>query len=155
MKKILRTLLLIIALPFVYLSVVIIIATLTRYKPAPVEQISKFDEGLTISDSNIYSVLIWNVGYAGLGAEMDFFYDGGTQVRDSEDNVRRNLYKITEFLQANDTIDFILLQEVDENSKRSYRINIVEHINEALASHFPFFVFNGINPPFKEPIPMV
>lgn len=125
-----------------YFGYVFVGAMLTKYKPAAIEQISQIDGDFAIDTANSYSVLIWNIGYGGLGSEMDFFYDGGKQVRDSEDNVRRNIYKITQFLVANDSIDFILLQEVDDKSKRSYGINLIEHFNFALSEHFPFFAYN-------------
>ena len=32
-----------------------------------------------------FSIISWNLGYNGLGKEMDFFYDGGKQVRASEE----------------------------------------------------------------------
>ncbi len=35
--------------------------------------------------------MIWNIGYCGLDASMDFFYDGGEQVRPSEEKVKENL----------------------------------------------------------------
>lgn len=142
MNKLARFLVVPIALPIIYFLVVIVIASIAGYKPRAVEQISKFEDDFFLNDTSVYSVLIWNIGYGGLGAEMDFFYDGGKSVRDSENNVRRNIYKITEFLQANDSVDFMLLQEVDLKSKRSYRIDQVDHFNLALAGHFPFFVNN-------------
>lgn len=156
MKIVIKSIVGAVLLFVVYFLSVIIIASITKYKPEEVEQISKIDGDFYLNDSTVYSALIWNIGYCGLGAEMDFFYDGGAQVRDSEDNVMRNIYKITEFLKANDTIDFILLQEVDEKSKRSYKANIVEHLNITLAEHFPFFTYNykvGYVPiPVKKPL---
>lgn len=142
MKKILKYSTIVICLPVVYIALAIVYGTITRYKPDPIETISEIGDGFYINDSSIYSALIWNIGYAGLGANMDFFYDGGTKVRDNKDNTQRNLFFITEFLQQNDSIDFILLQEVDEKSKRSYHLNMVEHLNLALPEHFPFFAYN-------------
>ena len=142
MKKILKYIILIILIPITYLAVVILYGTITKYRPLPEETISQIGDGFYINDSVAYSALIWNIGYAGLGANMDFFYDGGYSVRDSEDNTRKNIYFITQFLQQNDSIDFILLQEVDEDSRRSYRLNMVDHLNMALPGHFPFFAPN-------------
>lgn len=156
MKVIIRIVVSAVLLFVVYFLTVIIVATISKYRPDEVEQISIIDEDFYLNDSTVYSALIWNIGYGGLGAEMDFFYDGGVQVRDSEDNVRRNIYKVTEFLKSNDTIDFIMLQEVDEKSKRSYKLNVVEHLNVTLAEHFPFFAYNykvGYVPiPIKKPL---
>lgn len=75
------------------------------------------EEGLRIN------LLNWNIGYCGLDASMDFFYDGGKQVRPSRENVMGNLNYVEEYLQKADSIDIFLLQEVDFSSKRSYKIN--------------------------------
>jgi len=42
----------------------------------------------------------------------------------------------------NDTIDFILLQEIDRDSKRSYRTDQFERLSEKLSGHHPFFAIN-------------
>lgn len=132
----------IIALIACYFIIVFAVGTITDYKPIEKEIISDFGDKIYIEDSTVYSALIWNIGYAGLGANMDFFYDGGQQVRDTELNVHKNLNSIAGFLQMNDTVDFILLQEVDEYSKRAYGLNMVDHINMSLPEHLPFFAYN-------------
>ena len=40
------------------------------------------------------TVVSWNIGYAGLGDNMDFFYDGGRRVRDSRARTAQNLQEI-------------------------------------------------------------
>lgn len=142
MKKIIRTILIVIGIPLIYLIAVILYGTITDFKPVEKETISKMEDKFTISDTTLYSILIYNIGYCGLGAEMDFFYDGGTKVRDTEDNTRRNLYNITSWLRENNFIDFIMLQEVDFKARRSYKINQIENFNLSLADYFPFFAIN-------------
>lgn len=156
MKKFIKTLLYIIfALLFIFL-IFLTYSTITRYKPAGIIELSSFKEMERLDTNKSYTALIWNIGYCGLGQEADFFYDGGKNVRDIEDNVRRNLYKISEFLQSNDTIDFILLQEVDINSSRSYHINQVEHFNKLMKDHLPYFAYNYsvkfVPVPFNKPL---
>jgi endonuclease/exonuclease/phosphatase family metal-dependent hydrolase len=121
---------------------VIIAGSITNYRPEKKETISSMESKFTVSDTTTFSALIWNVGYAGLGEEMDFFYDGGKSVRDTEENTRRNFQMIKKFLSWNEHVNFILLQEVDEKSKRSFNINQVEDINFLMAGHFPFFAPN-------------
>ncbi len=156
MKRLLHWFLILISVPAIYVVGVLLIGTLTDFNPKETEIISKIDQDYIIPDSTIYTIMIWNIGYAGLGSNMDFFYDGGERVRDSEDNVRRNLYYITDLLQKNDSLDFIMLQEVDVDSKRSYGINMVEHFNNAMPEFFPFFATNYkvkfIPLPFTEPL---
>ena len=65
----------------------------------------------------------FNIGYGGLGAESDFFMDGGSQVQPlSQALVEKNLAGITALLEEADA-DIYLLQEVDADAKRSYGID--------------------------------
>ncbi|MBN1117747.1 MAG: endonuclease/exonuclease/phosphatase family protein [Bacteroidales bacterium] len=143
MKNIFRIFLVIVLIPVSYLVIIILFGTITNYKPEPIENISRIEGDFYLEDTGkVYTAAIWNIGYAGLGANMDFFYDGGEKVRDTKENVRTNLNYITQWVRIIDTIDFILLQEVDEKSKRSYRMNQLEEINLSMAQHFPFFAYN-------------
>ena len=117
----------------------LILSTLLDYHPAPTEIIHDSKTPAVISDSSKLDVLIWNIGYCGLGAEMDFFYDGGEQVRSSKSSVKENLQHIRGFIQSNDTVDFILLQEVDKNSKRSYGINEYDSIASVFENWHNFY----------------
>ncbi len=152
MKRKLRFVALLVLMPVLYLGIIIIIGTITNYRPPKSEIISSLDSKFTISDTATYTALIWNIGYAGLGAGMDFFYDGGKQVRDSKDNTYRNFQMIKKFLDREGVVDFIMMQEVDRKSKRSYKINQVEEINVLMAGHFPFFATNYKS--FFVPLPL-
>jgi endonuclease/exonuclease/phosphatase family metal-dependent hydrolase len=120
----------------------LLISTIIEFRPPEQKLIASPATTDTLSDTTIFSALIWNIGYAGLGANMDFFYDGGKEVRDTRENVSRNLNAIASFLGSNDTIDFILLQEIDLASKRSYRMNQAAEIGLVLG-RIPDFI--GIN----------
>jgi endonuclease/exonuclease/phosphatase family metal-dependent hydrolase len=87
-----------------------------------------------------------------LDKDMDFFYDGGTRSITPEINCRENISRINEFLAKNDTIDFIYIQEIDKDSKRSYRINEYENLSKKLPGYSPFFAVN-YNVPFV-PLPL-
>jgi endonuclease/exonuclease/phosphatase family metal-dependent hydrolase len=152
MNKKLRLVFLLVLIPVLYLGIVIIIGTITNYRPPETEVISSLDSKFIISDTATYTALIWNIGYAGLGAGMDFFYDGGKRVRDSKDNTYRNFQMIKKILDGEGQVDFIMLQEVDKKSKRSYEINEVEEINVLMAEHFPFFASNYKS--FFVPLPL-
>jgi len=89
-----------------------------------------------------YSIITWNIGYSGLGAEMDFFYDGGKGVRPGYAEYQKYLDGITGFLAANNSVDVMLLQEVDRNSKRSYHHNQVHHIMDTLKNYNAVFAKN-------------
>lgn len=117
--------------------------TFTDYKPDITEVI--VDKGVySIQDlqQDTFSIMNWNIGYAGLGAEMDFFYDGGTGVRPTEELSQKYLVDILDFIQANDTVDFWMLQEVDVDAKRSYYVNQVDKVVEARDGSYGVFARN-------------
>jgi len=142
-KKITKIILIILALPIVLFVIFLLYATLADYNPK--EEIvvyeSKESDGLK-SDMEI-NIMTWNIGYCGLGADMDFFYDGGEQVRTSEENTQKNLEAVKLFLkEESKNIDFFLIQEVDIKAKRSYKIDQHEEIKKTLSDYKVFF---GIN----------
>jgi len=100
--------------------------TLTDYKPQAIETITLKGIGKDIDTNFTFSFLSWNIGYAALGKEMDFFYDGGKNVRPPKNNYIKYRNGIKNSLSLYDSIDFILLQEVDANAKRSYYENQVD-----------------------------
>lgn len=116
---------LILALAF---GIFLFYATITDYQPAKAELIYKNDHPDLLEDSLTLDIMTWNIGYAGLSKEMDFFYDGGKQVRPPRKKVEENLNAILDELRNSDSMQFILLQEVDIRSKRTYRINEVDSL---------------------------
>jgi endonuclease/exonuclease/phosphatase family metal-dependent hydrolase len=141
-KKILKflfILLLVIVLGFIGL---IVYALITDYKPKEAEIISLSEKPSILKDSLRITLLTWNIGYAGLDKDMDFFFDGGTKVITPENKCLENLKEIGKFLKINDSIDFILLQEVDKGSKRSYYQNEYDTLLNKLNNHFPSFAKN-------------
>lgn len=123
MKKILKIifgLVCILVLAFISL---IAYASLSDFKPNPTDVVFEKAEAKAISAQKTYKLLIWNIGYGGLGRDMDFFYDGGKQVRPAKKIVVKNISAIETFLAKQNDIDFFLLQEVDQKSKRSYANN--------------------------------
>jgi len=144
LKKILKAVLIIIAVLVLGFIGLILYAVISDYKPEEKELISQSDNPSVLDDSLTLSLLTWNIGYAGLDKDMDFFYDGGTKVITPEKNCLENISGISDFLLQNDTIDFILLQEVDRDSKRSYRIDQYEKIDSSLSDHKSFFAKNYV-----------
>lgn len=138
-----------IALVFlVYITGCLLHGSLTDYSPSGVEDMvihQQSSKGV-IADSTL-TFLTWNIGYSGLGKESDFFYNGGgfflsgnKMVRPPEDLVQKNTRGIiATVLQKAKTTNFILLQEVDYHSKRSYYTN---H-QEILTSQLPKFAYTS------------
>ena len=107
------------------------------------------ESGKIIPDT--LKIVTWNIGYGGLGDDMDFFYDGGTRMRCSEERTRENLAAIVCELKSMDA-DIYLLQEVDEASRRSYMINELELLREAFPDYCLYFAYNYKS--FFVPIPL-
>jgi hypothetical protein len=143
MCRYLKIFIVILLIPLVVLAFLIIYASITDYHPEKPELLQNTGNTPdTISDSTVVNLLIWNIGCCGLDRGMDFFYDGGTKVRTTENQLESNFSAINHFVLENDSVDFILLQEVDIKSHRSYRINQVQRFTEALADNHSFYVKN-------------
>ncbi len=108
-------------------------------------------ENDTVQIADNLKIVTWNIGYGGLGSNMDFFYDGGTQIRDTEARTMRNLGGILAEMKAMDA-DIYLLQEVDECSRRTYRINELAMLQAAFPEYHLYFACNYRS--FFVPIPL-
>ncbi len=162
-KKIFKWIGILIGLFLLYVIVSIIHGTLTDYQPEEVVVIEPDMSAIetTIGDSSL-TFITWNVGYGGLGAESEFFYDNGgfftskgKMVTAPKPNVEKNIKGANQFLKENNDTDFILLQEVDVNSKRSYYINqhneYIQSLEGYAASFAPNFDVKRIPIPVLEP----
>ncbi len=97
--------------------------TVREYKPAPVEDldIAAF-ANQTIAPGDSLTVLSQNTGYAGLGADSDFFMDGGADVAPTREQMETNLAGLSGQL-TGQKADVYFLQEVDTDSSRTYGVN--------------------------------
>jgi endonuclease/exonuclease/phosphatase family metal-dependent hydrolase len=141
-KKILKGIIILIISLWIVFFGIIIYAVITDYKPDEKIVIAQNGSYSTIKDSAAISVLTWNIGYAGLDKGMDFFYDGGTQVRTPKGIFTNNFSAISDFLKENDSIDFFFLQEVDRNSRRSYHMDEQQQLEEKLEPGSAQFAIN-------------
>ncbi|MFA8450284.1 MAG: endonuclease/exonuclease/phosphatase family protein [Bacteroidales bacterium] len=146
MYKLLKFLLGIIVFIIVIFVVGIAYLTLTRYNPDSVEPLEVHNnKGQNNNAPDTLSLISWNLGYAGLGSEMDFFYEGGEQVRPSYFFFNKYILGIKETLDSlanKDNPDFIFLQEIDRESHRSYFFNQVKEVNKALPQYSYSFATN-------------
>lgn len=141
MKKIIKYILILILIPFISGAIFILYSTLRDFNPKEKIVLKAEDISHSVSDST-FSLLSWNIGYAGLGENMDFFYDGGEGVRCSKAETQNNFQQIQNFLKAHKKTDFIALQEVDLHSKRSYYINQKDSLTDFLAHLYPTYAEN-------------
>lgn len=122
-----------------------------EWRPAPIEIVyptpssSGPEQADTMAVGDTLKIVSWNIGYAGLGDDMDFFYDGGTRTRTSQTRTRENLNGIISFLKQHSDADFILLQEVDFDSRRSYGIDEYDTIRQELPTFYGWWGLNYVS----------
>ena len=93
-------------------------------------------------NSESVKILTMNVGYAGLGYEEDFFLDGGKGVNPkSKEYVEKNLAGLSGILKDADA-DIAMIQEVDENSYRTFWINQWDEYQKAMDGYESYFAYN-------------
>ena len=110
--------------PILYLFIVITVGTITDFSPSELQTIApdiRASQTIQQTDKDTFNVLLWNIGYCGLGQNSDFFYDGGNDVRPNPNNYDAYWNGVYSYVAKHrDALDFILLQEVDRDSRRSY-----------------------------------
>jgi len=136
-----------------------IISFVVEHRPEPVEPVTEYfgsdgcDNPSALPDT--LRIVSWNIGYAGLGDNMDFCVDGGQMVRDSKERSDSNLVGIIERLRSFDA-DVMILQEVDKKAHRTYGVDQIKEIAGAfpgyLAYYAPNFKVWFVPSPLKEPI---
>ena len=131
MKKPLKIILIILAVLVGLVAALLIWLTATQLNVKTETAVVTHGENSTASfaPGDSVSILTWNVGYAGLGEESDFFMDGGKQVRaPSKAIVEKNMGGIVSTVKELDA-DFTFLQEiVVDPSIRSYGIEEAERM---------------------------
>ncbi|MCJ8015176.1 endonuclease/exonuclease/phosphatase family protein [Paenibacillus sp. KQZ6P-2] len=110
--------------------------TLNDYKPAPTEPIAiESNQDRVLKKGESFTLTTFNIGYAGLDKNQDFFMDGGTHSRSSsKKQTLANLKGIQSFLSSRHS-DMYFLQEVDVKSSRSYDINEVAELQKSLQGY--------------------
>lgn len=110
--------------------------SVTEYRPASrqeAEFVSKSPDALPLGTS--LTICSWNIGYAGLDANTDFFMDGGSTVNPSDAAVAQNLQAICDFI-AENPADAWLLQEVDVHSARTGYVNELTRVAEVYGGSY-------------------
>jgi len=117
--------------------------TVTDFHPAGKESIVIRGNGMILPPLKTdFTFLTWNIGYSGLGKKMDFFYEGGTRVRPEKNEFTGYQEGIYQCLSSMDSVDFILLQETDIHSKRSYFTDEVVEIGKIFPGRCSLFAKN-------------
>lgn len=140
MKKVLKISAFFILFVALVLTALILWLTFTDYRP-PLVEAAEYDNGRGNHLNKEISILNWNIGYGGLGSNMDFFMDGGTRVRAPEEEYSEYWKGITSFLQ-NRSEDILFLQEVDRRSTRSYKQDQYREISQFYPDYSRSFATN-------------
>ncbi|MBS4057112.1 MAG: hypothetical protein KGZ82_07340 [Bacteroidales bacterium] len=133
MKKVILPIGLLLLGLIMFFGLFLVYVSITDFTPDDMEQlrIKRRDNPTTIAKTD-FTIMTWNIGYAGLGHEMDFFYDGGKKVRATKEQSAAYLGSVKAFLADEHATNFILLQEVDIKAKRSYRVNQRQILTDVL-----------------------
>ncbi len=144
MKKIIRICTTITTIITLCLTVFLVYATVKEYNPNQFEQLDIATQvNKPENNENSWGILLWNVGYTGLGAEQDFVLDGGDSkqatVQETEQYRNSILQTITEYSNIS---NLIMLQEVDRDSKRSFYTDFYLTLQETLPTYDSAYATN-------------
>lgn len=143
MKKFLKGLLIFFLAIVLAALALVIVLTITEFHPDDEETLSvESGASETLSTSDTFSVLSWNIGYGALGDNADFFMDGGDSVMTaSKARVEENMSNILTTVQDIDA-DIMLFQEVDQKSYRSHWVNESSYLLDGLSTVDSTFAYN-------------
>lgn len=133
-------------LPTILLGIVCVIAGLgillilflmiTEYRPDEAEHLEMDNaQESCIQTGTDIQLMTWNIGYAGLGKDADFFMDGGKQIRaESKERVSDNLSNIIKDIKEQEA-DIYLIQEIDKPSYRTFKTDEYNEMQTALKGY--------------------
>lgn len=134
MKKALKIALIVLAVILAVVAAFVIYLSVNEFNPEPVTAVSVDSsdrlEGVSPVIGQTIDIISWNIGYAGLGEDSDFFMDGGEEVSAADrDTVSTYLLNIYETLYSDENLsDIYMLQEVDTDSSRTYGIDECDYL---------------------------
>lgn len=143
MKKIVFLMFMILSIPVIVITGFLLFMTIIDVNPQPTIPLATKNNGGRFVQTNIpFSIATFNIGYAGLDQNQDFFMDGGTMSRSSsKEQTWLNLEQIGKFLRDQNT-DIIFLQEVNINAHRSFHVNQSEYFSSLLSNYSSTFAMN-------------
>lgn len=148
LKKGLKTILGLVFAFLLYLTFSLVHGTITDYQPENKEELAANNKGIPSIQNDTLSFVLWNIGYGGLGAESNFFFDdgrmlhsGNLMVNAPKASVEKNVNGVQDFIKKNN-YDFYLFQEVDYHSKRSQYFNQYQYFQKQLPDYSSTFASN-------------
>lgn len=117
--------------------------SVTNYKPPLSETITMQNQNhpdtIPVGKMELYT---WNIGHCGWGKEMNLEGAGGKMLQPEPALYERYRDGIVYQLTTLNKLDFILLQDVDEKSKRSFGDNQLERFKASFKEYFAAFALN-------------
>lgn len=142
-KRLLKTLCLLIIVIVLAIIGMIGYLTIVEFKPAKVENLKiSGTNSKEVKKGDDISVMIWNIGYGALGDNANFFMDGGKDVKtSSKARIDENINAIKSTIK-DISPDIAMLQEVDKNSSRSEHTDEVSVISKATKGYTSSYAQN-------------
>ena len=143
-KKLFKPLifLLSILLGIVLIYVLYVFGTYSRIEDMQVLEISQDASFTELQTNTTYTVLTQNLGFGAYTDDFTFFMDGGkSSWAESEESVMECINKSAKQI-ASVNPDFILFQEIDIDSTRSYHINQLDLLREVFDGYQEVFAKN-------------
>ncbi len=139
MKKLLKIIIILVSLIVVFALGFVLTLHVFEYKPDDItvlevtNNVDDLEENYIELDSD-FKLLTFNTSYASLSETEDFVMDGGEKGRmDTLSEVESNMEGISTIL-TRESPDIFLIQEVDENSSRSYETNQYVYYQDILGT---------------------
>lgn len=141
--KKLKITIMILLTPVVLFGMYLLFMMATDYRPdkAVVLKVENNSSNL-VKRNEPLKIVTFNIGYGGLDKNQDFFMDGGTGSRSSsKEKTIENIEGVEKFLKSEEP-DFILFQEIDKKSTRSFKVNEVAYMQESFKGYSSSFAVN-------------
>ena len=132
-----HTLLIIISIILLFGVAILVFFTVVEYRPKKLEEAKIINNQINLVKFNEeYQALTFNIGYGSLGKDEDFVMDGGKKgIPESREVVEGYLAGIKDIINTYSS-EFYFIQEVDINSRRSYKINQQQYILDNLGTTY-------------------
>lgn len=117
-------------------------------KDLTIEYQSNADTESKVKIGNTYNVMTSNIGFGAYSSDFDFFMDGGHESwAFSKEAVYQNIDGIMGRILSKNP-DFILLQEIDRDSTRTYHIDQLDYLNSIMGGFYYSFAYNLYKSPY-------
>lgn len=130
--------------------------TATDYRPKEEVKLNVENNKSNLVKTNEEMIFVTaNVGFGAYDDKFDFFMDGGKRSRAiNKENVEKNIQGSIDSIKEYNP-DFIFVQEVDNNSTRSYKVDEYNIFKDGFNEYSSSYAINFKNPwiayPFLEP----